>query len=362
MGPPRAPRGVDASTDRSSVESASAAVVGEMHVFPELPYESFPHMIAAGPDHNMWFTELEGNRIGRITTSGAVTEFSVPTAESGPAGIAAGPDGNMWFTKEKGNKIGRITTTGEITEFPIPTADSGPKRITTGPDANLWFTEEWGNKIGRITPTGEITEFPIPTAESAPTGITVGPDGNVWFTEFSAIGRITVLGELPTGGERVETHARVIRTGAIVEFPIESFDTEPRGITTGPDGNLWFTKSGPNSGIGRITPSGEIAQFSEGIVHSATGSSPSEITVGADRNLWFTDGLTGRIGRLTTDGAITEFSTETEYSEPTGIAAQGDVIWFTEREANRIGWIRARARIVSSPLGPTGLPRAAGSA
>jgi virginiamycin B lyase len=66
--------------------------------------------------------------------------------------ITAGPDGNLWFTEDAGNNIGRITTTGEITEFPIPTPQSGPHGIAVGPDGNLWFTEQTGNKIGRINP------------------------------------------------------------------------------------------------------------------------------------------------------------------------------------------------------------------
>lgn len=51
-----------------------------------------------------------------------------------PAGITAGPDGNLWFTEEAGNKIGRITTGGAITEFPIPSPSSLPVEITPGPD------------------------------------------------------------------------------------------------------------------------------------------------------------------------------------------------------------------------------------
>ena len=42
----------------------------------------------------------------------------------------AGPDGNLWFTEPNdGNSIGRITTSGKITEFPIPEATGcvGPK-------------------------------------------------------------------------------------------------------------------------------------------------------------------------------------------------------------------------------------------
>jgi streptogramin lyase len=63
-----------------------------------------------------------------------------------------GPDGNLWFTEYWGNKIGRITPTGTITEFPIPTKGAGSVGIALGPDGNLWFTEFATNKIGRVTP------------------------------------------------------------------------------------------------------------------------------------------------------------------------------------------------------------------
>jgi hypothetical protein len=52
---------------------------------------------------------VAGFKIGRITTSGTVTEYVIPTANSYPQAIVAGPDGNMWFTEAATNKIGRIT-------------------------------------------------------------------------------------------------------------------------------------------------------------------------------------------------------------------------------------------------------------
>ena len=78
------------------------------------------------------------------TASGTIptiNEFTVTTAGSEPYGITAGSDGNLWFTEENGNKIGRITTTGSITEYPLPTFGSAPEGIAAGPDGNLWFTE-----------------------------------------------------------------------------------------------------------------------------------------------------------------------------------------------------------------------------
>ena len=73
-----------------------------------------------------------------------ITEYPVPSGL--PQFITAGPDGNLWFT-ELFSRIGRITTSGVITEFPVPTAGN-PNGITAGPDGNLWFADYGADKIG----------------------------------------------------------------------------------------------------------------------------------------------------------------------------------------------------------------------
>ena len=187
---------------------------------------SNPLAITPGPNGNVWFTEYLGNRVGEMSTSGALTEFDIPTQNSQPYGITLGSDGNLWFAEQNGNKIGRITPAGSITEFPVPSGGSSPTGVTTGPDGNVWFTEMNGNKIGRITPAGSITEFPVPTAASSPLSITTGKDGSLWFTEFTGnnIGRITPA-------------------GAITEYQVPTSDSGPGGITLGPDGRIWFTEA-----------------------------------------------------------------------------------------------------------------------
>src|ERR1019366_8533230 len=97
-----------------------------------------------------------------------ITEFATPTALSEPSFMTIGPDGALWFTEFTGNKIGRITTAGAITECPIPTAAVGPDGITAGPDGALRVTEYNLNKIGRITTAGAITEYLVPTAAVGP--------------------------------------------------------------------------------------------------------------------------------------------------------------------------------------------------
>jgi hypothetical protein len=65
--------------------------------------------------------------------------------------ITSGPDGNLWFTEDQTSRIGKITTNGTITEYSSGiTAGAVPLYITTGSDRNLWFTELSGNRIGRM--------------------------------------------------------------------------------------------------------------------------------------------------------------------------------------------------------------------
>ena len=89
---------------------------------------------------------------------------------------------------------------------------------------------------------------------------------------------------------------------SVTLFPIPSPNTEPEGITRGPDGNLYFAEI---HAIGRITPGGQITEFRQGL---APASEPVEITAGPDGNVWFTEGVTDRIGRITPAGVITEFA------------------------------------------------------
>jgi streptogramin lyase len=284
-----------------------------------------PAGITRGPDGNIWFAEIDalaGNRIGRISLSGQITEFATGiTSGSQPFDITVGPDGNLWFT-ETADQIGRISPTGQVTEFATGiTAGSQPSGIVAGPDGNIWFTEPLGpNSVGaiaRITPTGVVTEFRTGLTHSAePFEITVGSDHNLWFTELlGGVGRITTTGVITE-----------FRAGITPGF-------QPDGITAGPDGNLWFTEFGGK--ISRITTAGQVTEFSAGLT---AGGSPSGITSGTDDNLWFTESNGSRIGSINTEGQITEFSGGiTLGSSPFEITTgPGGALWFTELDGNRV--------------------------
>jgi virginiamycin B lyase len=214
------------SPDNAVFRTTTSGVVNAF----ALPKDSFPKQIVSGPDGSLWFVERYG-KIGRITTTGAITEFSIPGG--GPAGITVGPDGALWFGAVGGDFVGRITTSGTISKFPLPNG-AGPFGVATGADGNLWITEYYGDRIARMTTSGAFIEYALTTG-SLPRGIVAAPDGNLYFTE-SGTGKI---GQITTAG-------------AIVELSIPTANRTPTGIAVGPDGNLWFTEQTGNK-IGKIT-------------------------------------------------------------------------------------------------------------
>jgi len=275
---------------------------------------SGPGGIVTGPDGNLWFTENSASKVGRITPSGTITEFPLPSSGT-PTSIVVGSDGNLWFGDNSLPGIGRITPAGAITMFPLPST-SGPADITPGPDGALWFTDNKANQIGRITTAGSASFFSIPTAGSSPAGIVKGPDNNLWFTEFlgGKIGRITTA-------------------GLITEFLLPT-GVGPGLITNGPDGNIWFTDP-VSSKVGKITTAGAATMYPV-----ASGGTPVGIAAGPDGNLWFTDNGGGLVEKITLTGTVTPFTIPTSGSGPVVITRGPDnAMWFTENGAARIGRI-----------------------
>jgi virginiamycin B lyase len=299
---------------------AASAAAGRIKEFVVPTQDSHPGGVVLGPDGGVWFTELATGAIATLK-NGTITEFPLPSFGE-PVAIEQGSDGALWFTEYASNEIGRITTSGVVTEFAVPPCqtcdDVGPWDIVAGPDGALWFTELDANRIGRITTAGAITQFDLPGGVSVPIGITNGPDGALWFTDSSGVGRIATDGTITqrwTGG------------------------SSPAAITTGSDGRLWFTQSSqvgrldPSSGqvklfsidlncfaqdiatgagavwftcyfldeVGRVTPDGRVTPFR--VPNHFGGNYPDTlegIAPGANHDMWFTEEAANRIGRIST--------------------------------------------------------------
>jgi virginiamycin B lyase len=196
---------------------------------------SNPFSIVNGPDKALWFvTNSATSHIVRMTPAGTMRAYRV-AAGSRLQWLASSSDGSLWFTDSGTNKIGRINTSGAVREFSVPTGNAGLSGICQGPDGNFWFIEQSANKVGSVSPSGSFHEYAIPTPSSGAVAIVAGPDGALWFTE-KAVGRI----------------GRITTSGKIVELKLSGTYVWPYDIAVGSDKNLWFTESQSLGIIGRI--------------------------------------------------------------------------------------------------------------
>jgi len=181
--------------------------------------------------------------------------------------------------------------------------------------------------------SGRIVLRPLPNGRAGPWGITSGPDGNVWFVE-----------------ENINMIGRTTPAGVITEFPISG--TDPRFITAGPDGNLWFTEHGGPGGIGRITTAGSVTEFRV----PTPFNNPWAIAAGADGNVWFTeDG--NKIGRVTPTGVVTEFPIPTPQALSDGITLGPDGnMWFTEGNNDKLASVSRSGHITEYKMPKASVP------
>lgn len=167
------------------------------------------------------------------------------------------------------------------------------------------------------TPPPVMTEYSVNNSSVDPAGITSGPDGALWFagsrTNFGNIGQITTSGQ-------------------VTLFGIPTNSAQTFAISAGPDGGIWFAESNSNN-IGRIDPgTDQITEFP-----IPTGNADARgITGGPDGGVWFTEegAHGGKIGRV--DPTTDQIS---EYSIPSNNGALGittgpdGALWFTEGAA-----------------------------
>lgn len=189
------------------------------------------------------------------------------------------------------------------------------------------------------------------SANGSPFGITTGPDGRIWFTEYNDPGRV---GRVNADGTVIEL------TGGLT--PGFSANGHPVSITNGPDGHLWFTEEdigGPGR-VGRVNADGTVTEFTGGVTPGfSAGMAPEGITTGPDGHIWFTELLSG-VARINGDGTVTEFPAGvtpgfSANAAPREITSGPDGhIWFTEGgNPGRIGRLNADGTVTEFTGGVT---------
>lgn len=320
---------------------AAMLVLGRAHEVPVVSHlhtkalpdaDSSPVGIAAVGDDTAWFTEVENNKIGRVTARAAradIEEFSATSDDIPvlhPFAIVADGNGGAWFTeglpyddhRPTGNRIGHIDAAGKIVTYPIPHSDAGAVGITRSSDGTVWFTEQRANQIGRLNRDGSIDEFPA-ARSSYPDQIVIGPDGNVWFTEFG-----------------VKKLAWMTRDGFVRAYDMGTSPVDV--ITRGTE--LWFTLIDGKK-IGRLDPAHGRIQWIE--VPTKGEHGPANLAEDHGHSgVWFTE-LSDAAVSYVSDAQPTAIGPRfllAPGSEPVGISVGPDgTVWFTEQAGNQIGWI-----------------------
>ena len=310
----------------------ASASVGDVTSFSKgIPADADIAALATGPNGNLWFTEANYEKVGRLNPStGAVTEIATPGCRKA-MGISLVPDGDLWLActgpigLAKGHVVSvspdgapailggwtsAFTAPGSIAAAGVhgrvyvtdPTlfdgsiitmeADGtvgwmtpgspGATNLAVGGDGNLWATSPGSQAVYRIPPD---RRWEAPTAtvstsafNSSAFGIATGPKGNLWVTNFG-------------GANASAPILRVSPDGAVIS--IADTDGQHYDIARGPMGEMWFTYTSQNA-VGRIDASGTVTTYPVATSGMLTG-----IIEGSDGNIWLaSNGTDSRIYRI----------------------------------------------------------------
>jgi polyhydroxybutyrate depolymerase len=300
--------------------TAPEIAVSSVRVFTLPTPDAEPFDLAAGPDGSVWFTEFRADMIGRISQSGALTQYKVPTADAGPYQIAAGPHGSMWFTEYNTTKVGRVSPNGNVAEFRLRKPTSGGTGIIGSASGPVLMADPAG-AIDRISAAGAISRTKVPSSFGFPFAIARLRSGTVWLSEL-------------TGYYEFSRHLLSFRLGS--GQPAQTVTLPDRlsnivALTPGPAGALWFADFGANQ-VGEVSPSGRVRAFGDRSPYGGI----SDLTAGPDGDVWLTE-QDGLVAQISPDGNVGELALPSPGSNPDGITTgPGRTLWIAETGADAI--------------------------
>jgi streptogramin lyase len=241
----------------------------EVAELTQITFGDRPAGLAYGPAQSYFVSGLAGNAITYFSDPAVQTHFELSQPDSGPYDILVGADKQLWFSENQGGRIGRLDPSAQpgsqLTEYSLPNETDTPTQLAVGQFGDLWFTVYNSNRVGRIDADGEIAMLDLADG-SKPLGITQDEMGQVWVTNW---GSRRLLRVNPDGTE-------------MKEFSMPSTVFRPTEIILDHQGNLWFLYDNLNK-ITRFNPLSE--EFSEYDI-SSVSSSFVDISLGPDGNIW----------------------------------------------------------------------------
>ena len=255
-----------------------------------IPSSPLQGRLAAGPDGNIWF--LTGTGIASFSPRRhTVREIPIPDLAYGQD-LVAGPDGAIWVLASL--NVARVTVHGQVTSFPLPVESLNGSHIAPGSDGNVWFTGggiEGLQAVNRITRHGVITRFPVDSPGFV-YGLAAGFDGAVWFTQNGGGPNENSIGRMTTDG----VASTVVQLPDSTSPPYSAPSDMPIEIAAGPGDSMVFTTYlvEPLNYIGRVNRHGMLTKFEI----PTPGAASFGITTGPDGNAWFTENFNPLIGRV----------------------------------------------------------------
>jgi virginiamycin B lyase len=152
--------------------------------------------VATGSDGALWMATSSG--VVRFTTSGSYTLYAMSYA---PEFITTGLNDDLWYAESDQKKLGRITTSGQLTEYVVTGLGTSPSPNTIvhlGDGTYAFGTHattqqsEVPNYMGRITVDGDIDVITTPDAVSPVDLVYAGWANEVWFTVPGSIYKFRV--------------------------------------------------------------------------------------------------------------------------------------------------------------------------
>jgi virginiamycin B lyase len=317
-----------------------------------LPAHSGPMITSA--DGSIWFDEPNG--IGRRSSSGLITTFSLSSQADSPRWLAVGADGNVWFTEA--NPLGRITAAGAITHFPAPGLGSHTPALARGIDGRLWYpafqNKRWvfARMANNGTATDLLPDAPISIPEDASTLIS-GQNGTMWFIDQLANSAPAIASITPAG------HVTIYPIPQAVHGVCAATTCFPTDLAESPDHSIWFSIYG--RGFGRITPQGRTTYMPMSKAPEPIGGPlPMSLVFAPDGTLWFSEWLGAFIGRRTKTGATTEYVLEQRLDDAVGITLDTDGnVWSSLYCVNALVRVTTTRHIATYHI--PGLPRDRGN-
>ena len=196
---------------------------------------SAPNELALDGHGDIWFTEFNADRLGRLDPrTGSIRQYALSAKASVqtlyPYGVTIDRQGMVWFTESGTNQLGRLDpSTGTYRVFATP--DPHTLLMEVGSDARgaVWVTSFTPGLLLRFRPdSSTFTSYLFPAdgrESSAFYGLLVTPTGDVWVTNLAE----NVLARLDIAAQR------------LLSYHIPKPGSQPLGLVIDGSHALWFT-------------------------------------------------------------------------------------------------------------------------